>query len=449
MIHLLSFRHRSSPALPPPRISASLLTLLVCAACAPSRSGIPAPSPAEIPALESSLSRGSADASTMTRLGAAYRADGRFDEARAQLESALEANPGHAGAVLFLGLTYEDLGELERARQLYESYLQLGGDSPVHGRIRGRLPLLRRLELASAIRQAIARETELANGTPQPRTVAVFPFLYAGQDSSLEPLSRAMADMLTTDLSQTERLSVLERTRVQLLIDELELGATGLVDPVSAARGGRLLGAERLVQGAIGGGPAQIQFDAAIVQPWTGVLTSGPGGATPDASGIVRLSESDALQRLFDAEKRLALRIYEAMGVVLTPAERERVNRRPTENLQAILAYGRGLRAADAGDFALAAQHFAAAAALDPSFALARERAAELESMALARDLTTADIAFLGAFEARLPLAFEPLDVLVPSLTGRDPAQEVMGTEGYGTPTVVEVVIERPTEGGN
>jgi tetratricopeptide (TPR) repeat protein len=452
VIHPLGFRHRPPSALPQPLRPLPLVALLLSAACAPALTAIPAPDAREIPGLEAELQRSGGDAATMVRLGAAYRAAGQPERARPLLERAVETDPTHAGAVLFLGLTYEDAGEVAQARSLYQSYLTLGMSSPLRSRIEGRLPLLRRREFEVAVRQVIAQEAQMVTAEPQPRTVAVFPFHFASQDTTLEPLSRAIADLLTTDLSQTDRLAVLERTRVQILLDELRLGEQGLVDPASAARGGRLLGAERLVQGSVGGGSTQIQFDAAVVHPWTGAATANDpaaqayvGAGAPGA--VTRLSESDAVQRLFDAEKRLALRIYETVGVVLTAAEREAVNRRPTENLQAILAYGRGLRASDAGDWALAAQHFSEAARLDPNFAAARQRAEEAEQAAAASLETTIDLAFDAGFEARLPLAFDPLDVLVPGMRGRDPAQEVMGTEGYDRPTILEVIIRRPSGG--
>jgi TolB-like protein len=414
-------------------------------------STVPAPAPAEIPALEAELARSGGDPATLVRLGAAYRAAGEPDRGRPLLERAVQADPAHAGAVLFLGLTYEDAGELARARNLYESYLTLGVSSPLRSRIAGRIALIQRRELDAAVRQVVAQEASLMVAEPQPRTVAVFPFQFISLDPTLEPLSLAMAELLTTDLSQTDRLDVLERTRVQLLLDELRLSQDRLVDPATASRGGRLLGAERLVQGSIGGGAEQVQFDAAIVHPGTSAVAANPNdpsyAAANAAAGVTRISESDAVQRLFDAEKRLALRMYEALGIVLTPAERERVNRRPTENLQAILAYGRGLRAADAGGYRLAAQHFNEAAALDPGFAAARQRAREAEEMAAAEEESTADLARDAGFEARLPLAFDGLDALVPSPSGRDAAQEVLGTEGYDRPTVLEVIIRRP-EGG-
>src|SRR5690606_30460110 len=141
------------------------------------------------------------------------------------------------------------------------------------------------------------------------------------------------AELLITDLSQTDRLSVLERMHVQALIDEIQLAEAGLVDPATAARGGRLLGAGRIIQGSVGGTEQDLQLTAAVV----GVTTGEPqveSGRGPSP-----------LARFFDAEKALALDIYRVLGIELTPAERERVNRRPTENVRALLLFGLGLEA--------------------------------------------------------------------------------------------------------
>src|SRR5690606_21419623 len=206
-----------------------------------------------------------------------------------------------------------------------------------------RLPLLARRELEAAVRNAVAREAELAGTQPSATRIAVFPFHYEGADPELRPLGRALAGLVTTDLSQVQRLTVLERARVQLLLDELALAESGYVDPATAARGGRLLGAGRIVQGRIAGGADGVRLEAAVVRVAT--------GEAPPAA----VREQDELRRLFDMEKRLVLALFESLGVQLTAAERERVNRRPTESLQALLEYGLGLEAEDAGDFARAA----------------------------------------------------------------------------------------------
>jgi len=108
------------------------------------------------------------------------------------------------------------------------------------------------------------------------------------------------------------------------LLDEVALGQSGLVDATTAARGGRLLGAGRVVRGQVSGSEARLRLEAAVVR----VGAAGQPGT---------VSQEDAGARLFEMEKALAFQIYEEMGVSLTQAERERVGRRYTENLQALL----------------------------------------------------------------------------------------------------------------
>ena len=68
-------------------------------------------------------------------------------------------------------------------------------------------------------------------------------------DSGLQPLSRGLAELMATDLAMVRSLRLLERIQVGALLDEMKLGASGRADPTTAARVGRLLRAERMVQG--------------------------------------------------------------------------------------------------------------------------------------------------------------------------------------------------------
>jgi methyl coenzyme M reductase subunit C len=117
---------------------------------------------------------------------------------------------------------------------------------------------------------------------------------------------------------------------------------------------------------------------------------------------------------------------------------------RPTENLQAVLAYGRGLEAADAGNFAQAARHFMEAAALDPGFAAARAGAAQSSGAARAAGVSTAQLAAnAAAATAEDPL--QSVQSLVPSTGVRDPAAEALGREGFrGQTATVELIFRRP-----
>src|SRR5690606_33880446 len=101
-----------------------------------------------------------------------------------------------------LGLAYEDQSRFADARRLFTSIAEAGG--PLAGRARERLELIGRLELEQAVRASLAQEQILRGTPPAARSVGVFPFLFAGADEQLQPLSRAMAELLTTDLAQTD-----------------------------------------------------------------------------------------------------------------------------------------------------------------------------------------------------------------------------------------------------
>ena len=57
--------------------------------------------------------------------------------------------------------------------------------------------------------------------------------------------------MLITDLSKIKGIKVLERVKMQALVEELGLGISGLVEAKTFPRVGRLLGAQHLVGGDI------------------------------------------------------------------------------------------------------------------------------------------------------------------------------------------------------
>jgi tetratricopeptide (TPR) repeat protein len=431
----------AAPFLPVSRRS-SLLALgllggiLVSGGCAGTAPG-PSPAPAaELSALERRAARDPGDVAAAVRLGAAYRAAGRLDEARRVLEAAHARAPRDDGAALFLGLTYEDRGDFDAARGVYEGYARTGGSRRLRGELRDRLALLERRAREAEVRAAVAQEARLASAPPTPNSVAVFPFIFGADDESLRPLERALAEFLVTDLAATGRLRVLERARVQMLLDEIALGAAGRVDPATAARGGRLLRAAHVVQGHIGGGTRALELQARVarVTPEGAAAAGGP------------VEERGGLSALFTMQKELALGVYRRLGVELTAAERDTVLRRPTENLQAVLAFGRGLEAADAGDFAQAARHFLEAAVLDPGFAAARVQAAQAAGAARAAGVTTAQLAVQAAAAgAGSGQGLDAMQALVPSAGVRDPAAEALGGEGFrGRTATVELIFRRP-----
>lgn len=337
--------------------------------------------PADLTTLEARRAQTPDDPALNLQLARAYYAAGRYADSRTALAVVLAAQPGNTQADAWLGLTYEGLEQFDSARATYTRVLARQPGDNIERLLRGRLQLLARKELLAAARQTIARESVLAATPPEPNTVAVMPFRYTGSDSTLRPLERGLASLVVTDLSKVGRLRLVERDRMQALLDELQLAEGTRVDPATGARSGRLVSAGQVVQGQFQEVPtANFRVDASVVR-------------TTDARVAATGSDADALRALFDIEKRVVFQLLERMGITLTPAERTAVSERPTQDLQAFLLYSRGLEAQDRGDFGAAAASFQAAAQRDPAFAAAAQQAAASGDAAAAASATPAEVA--------------------------------------------------------
>lgn len=312
--------------------------------------------------LEAARNRTPQSVAALRGLGIAYYKAKRYADARTVLDQARQLDPKDGVSALYTGLAAEQLGDLTSARRAYESYLNVGTTRRAKTQIRTRLVSLSRQEAIASAKAAVANEATISRTPGSTFTIAVPPLRFSGTDSTLKPLERGMADLLITDLSRSARLTVVERDRMQALSDEIQLSQSARVDAATAVRAGKLMQAGTLVNGIIQQtGANQIALDASLVNVGTGAI-----GAPAQVT--------NSLDQLFDMEKRLVFQLFERIGVVLTPAERQLVERRPTNNLQAFLAYSRGLMAADDGRFQDAARFFESARSLDPGFVAATQR---------------------------------------------------------------------------
>lgn len=431
----------------PPRASvgrAAAAALVLATACTAGRGGS-APSPEEIPELRADLRENPANVDAMLRLGAAYVEADRPEDARPILQEARRRAPDRGAPVFYLALVHEQAGELEQARGAYGRYLEMDGTDTLRERARQRLALLRRRVLLADVRRALEREAEIGDRPSEERTVAVFPFRYEGDDPRFRPLGRALAEFLVTDLSRSDRLTVLERTRIQLLLQEMEVSESEYVDPATAVRGGRLLGAANLVQGLLAGGEPELSMEASLVD----AREPPPEELEPVASGRRPAS------RIFELEEEIALSVYRSLGVELDDEQRAAIGRPPTRDLGAVLAFGRGLMAQDTANFRAAARHFREATRLDPGFTQAAEQAELSDQLSAAAATDVPGLARAAAAEeltvlrSRLVAGARDLAVdrtlLAPLPFDRDPIGEVLGVEGVGSnPAFFRIIVTIP-----
>ena len=298
------------------------------------------------------------------RLAAELAAAGRCDTAVVVATAAQALAPGDVRGPLVLGACQEQAGRFDDAIATYNAF------AAEHPRARGVATLRAKAQLAlrsaaeHTARQALAREAELANEPPQAATVAVLPLVIAG-DSSVQPLARGLADLITTDLAHIGTLRLVERLQIGMLLDELKAGQSERTDPATAARVGRLLRAERMVQGTATIPPV----------PPTGAATIELSATVVTSAGVVRPvgQVTGPFRQLLALEKQVVFDLAGQLGIALTEAERQQILRQGPKSLAAFLAYSRALDDLDRGDYGAAARHFGAAARADPTFQAARQ----------------------------------------------------------------------------
>ncbi len=110
------------------------------------------------------------------------------------------------------------------------------------------LTLLSSAALRTEVAQAVATEQQVVASPPEPGSIAVRAFLNQG-DPAYRAMAKGLAAMVIADLSRVPGLKVLEREKVELLVNEAKLGDSGLADRDSAVRSGRLMRAEKVVVG--------------------------------------------------------------------------------------------------------------------------------------------------------------------------------------------------------
>jgi len=414
--------------------------------------------PEMIPSLEAEQSARPQDATVAGRLGVAYFRAARYNDARRLLDSANAWDPQNGMAAIYLGMTAEQQGDFTAARSAYERYVAVARSNDLRGTARARLAMLQRRQLEFEARQALAAEATLTQSPPDPNTVAVMPFTYTGANEELRPLSRGFAQLVITDLAKSRQIIVLERERMQAMISEMRLSEEGRADPQTAARSGRLLRASRVVQGTLTDVANNLRADAAVVDV--------------NSAGVAAARNATAeLSQLFDREKDLVFSIFDGLGIQLTPAEQAAINQRPTQNLQAFLAYSRGLEAEDQGDYAAAAQFYSQAVRIDPGFQAAQQGATESSDLQQASQQSVADVDVQATQNEQVESGTSPsqetlrdniqntLSTVAPPPTSIDPSTqsgelpptqrdtqaESGGTEGVRPPTGrLLIIIVRP-----
>lgn len=164
-------------------------------------------------------------------------------------------------------------------------------------------------------------QPEAATSGLDTRAVAVLPFDNLSGTAEAEPFTAGLHDDLLTQLSRVSALTVISRTSV--------MGYRGTGKSIGQI--GRELGVGTVVEGAVQHAAGRVRLNVQLIDART--------DAHRWAETFDRKLTTDSI---FDIQTELADRITDTLRAELTPAEKARVQRVPTEDLEAYRLYTEG-----------------------------------------------------------------------------------------------------------
>jgi len=333
-----------------------------------------------VAALRESEQRRPTNAKIKRSLGIVLLEAGDPDGAVLKLSEARALEPRDPATLFHLGRAAEASGNLRLAIEAYDAYLSRPRRDA--SAVRARIHDLTIRSARAEILNSIEKEEDLKPAS-EPNTIAVPDFRVPVSSDTLRPLSRGIAVIMSEDLGRIPGLKVVERARLQILLDELRLASdSSVIDPRTAPRLGRLLAARRFAQGnLVPSGRGRIQLDALIVDT---------PSAVSKTSGQPVIG---ALYEVIDLEKRLVFQVIDTLGVPLTRELRHAIGEPATRSFPAFLAFSRGIDFEERGLPDSARIAYEKAIRLDRRFRMARLRRDELAVSSV--DQTSVDLAAL------------------------------------------------------
>ena len=208
-----------------------------------------------------------------------------------------------------------------------------------------------------------------------PNTVAVM-YFDNRSDPKYDPLRLGLSQMIISDLQGPKDYAVVERERLEDILKELELNKSNKIDPASAARAGKLLGAEWLIVGSFFEMMGTFRIDARLVKTETGEVLHAKGVNGTPADFI-------PMQKDLASDFSAALLTEVATNEVAQAAKAEILSRKVAskktgQELDAMITMSEALKWKDQGDVKKARELLMKAIELDPQLKAARKELGKL-----------------------------------------------------------------------
>jgi len=200
------------------------------------------------------------------------------------------------------------------------------------------------------------------DGTVQTIAIMAFDNYSVGKyQEELGFLTKGIADFFESDFSKISDLKVVERDKVDYILRELELTKSGAVEAATAARVGKMLGAQIMVFGSI------TQLDDKNSKMLVKAVKV-------ETSEIIASVESEGKPDYFKMEKELVKELAEKLNITLNKETITLLDESGTESYDAATLYSRGLYYMDKYDYKQAYEFFKQAYEKDNTFVEAKRK---------------------------------------------------------------------------
>ena len=153
---------------------------------------------------------------------------------------------------------------------------------------------------------AAAAEGAPAGAAPTGRVkVAVMDFENQTQRPEFDPLSKAIPEVVSTNWAESGRIEMVERSRLQDALREMQLGLAGVVETQSASQLGRAVGANAILVGSYLLFGETIRITARLIDVEKGTVITGKSvdGTAPGGKlGSDVLRQMDELSKQMEAK---------------------------------------------------------------------------------------------------------------------------------------------------
>ncbi len=325
----------------------------------------------DIARLDNTLELNPSNADANRDLGVIRYRVSEYATARELLRKSIELNERDAKARFFYGLTLEALNDVNAAMSEYIRYSDYSLLSPYRNLMEGRFRALSRNIIEKQLRDIVASELSLTDRDADPGVVAVFPLRYLGGEKQYTALGYGLAELIVVDLGQVSKIRLVERIRIDELLEELQLSQSSVFDPATTVRVGKMLKAGNIIGGTYG-----ITDEKALRAD----VAARSIASNKQADAIARTEDLD---RFFRLQKDLVFDLLAQLGVEPTPVEKERIDRIPTQNVTAFILYSIGLERESGRDFLAARTFYREAVNADPKFKLAIDKMNTMDALLL------------------------------------------------------------------